>query len=484
MLRSVFFISATGFWLAMMSLLIQREFFQLTPVQTPYEVFALHNQDLREEYHAIYTGDEQIGFNFSVLEALAPSEPDAYELRHQTYLSFLFLGKEREMLVKGKARLNEKLELKNFEFKVSSNEYWTNLKGLITKNNLDLIIEGKEGQPIRKIVPVEGPILLSESLGFIWTPENLKIGKTGRVRVWNPLAMSLEDVSFRVARKETLSYQKQNTEVFVVIVTHGQIDMRIWVSPQGVVLREESPSGFKIQKEESWEIFDSLRKNRSKLPDLPNLYSIAANKTLDHPEQLSFLKVRIKDPSGEKTLEIKRDDLKNTGDFALPVGDQAQTELSPFLEETPFVQSKDPSITATAQEIAGDEKTVIGASLKLMSWVHQTVLPTPTVSIPSARDVLAIKKGDCNEFSVLFTALARALGIPTKMMAGLVYQNGRFYYHAWVEVFAGRWIAIDPTFNQAPADVTHIPLVYGDLKEQAELINQLGQMNVLILETQ
>lgn len=484
MLRSAFFISVTGFWVTMMSLLIQREFFQLTPVQRPYEVFALHNQSLREEYHAIYTGKERIGFNFSVLEALEKSETDAYELRHQTYLSFLFLGKEREMLVKGKARLNEKLELKNFEFKVSSNEYWTTLKGVIAKKNLDLVIEGKTGQPIRKNFPINGPILLSESLGFIWTPENLRLGKTGRVQSWNPLAMSLDDVSFKVARKENIEYQGKTVGVFVVIVTQGGIDSRLWISPQGIVLREESPSGFKIQKEESFQIFDAMRKNRSKLPDLPNLYSIPSNQPLEHPERLSFLKIKIKTQSEEKIFDLRRDDLKNTGEFTRPVDSQKFPDLAPYLEETPFIQIHDPGIVKTAQEIMGDESSAIGASLKLMAWVNQNVIPTPTVSIPSARDVLAIKKGDCNEFSALFTALARAAGIPAKMVAGIVYQNGRFYYHAWVEIFAGRWIGIDPTFAQAPIDVTHIPLVYGDLKEQAELINKLGQMNVIILETQ
>ncbi len=483
MLRSAFFISVTGFWITMMSLLIQREYFQLSPVQTPYEIFALHNQSLREEYHAIYTGKERIGFNFSVLEALKESEPDAYELRHQTYLSFLFLGKEREMLVKGKARLNEKLELKTFEFKVSSNEYWTSLKGTAVKNNLNLVIEGKEGQPIRKIIPIDGPLLLSESLGFIWTPENLKLGKNGRVRLWNPLAMSLEDVTFRVARKEDIEYQGKTVNVFVALITQGGIDSRLWISPQGIVLREESPSGFRIQKEESYEIFEAMRKNRSKLPDLPNLYSIPSNQILEHPERLSLLKVKIKTPSEEKTLDLRRDDLKSTGSFTRPADLQKFSDLAPYLEETPFIQTKDPNILKTAEGITADENTAIGAALKIMTWVNQNIIPSPTVSIPSARDVLAIKKGDCNEFSALFTALARAAGIPAKMVAGIVYQNGRFYYHAWVEIFAGRWIGIDPTFGQAPVDVTHIPLVYGDLKEQAELVNKLGQMNVIILET-
>jgi transglutaminase-like putative cysteine protease len=68
------------------------------------------------------------------------------------------------------------------------------------------------------------------------------------------------------------------------------------------------------------------------------------------------------------------------------------------------------------------------------------------------------------------------------MMAGLVYQNGRFFYHAWPEVFVGQWVGLDPTFGQAPVDVTHIALVSGDLEQQVALVNQIGRIKIMILE--
>ena len=52
--------------------------------------------------------------------------------------------------------------------------------------------------------------------------------------------------------------------------------------------------------------------------------------------------------------------------------------------------------------------------------------------------------GDCNEHTVLFVALARALGLPARTAVGLVYLDGSFYYHAWPEVWLGEWVAVDP----------------------------------------
>ena len=81
----------------------------------------------------------------------------------------------------------------------------------------------------------------------------------------------------------------------------------------------------------------------------------------------------------------------------------------------------------------------------------------------SASEVLRTRSGDCTEHSALFTALARAVGIPVKMVYGVVLNpSGEFFFHNWNEAFAdGKWITIDSTFNIVPADSSRITLIYG-----------------------
>jgi len=50
----------------------------------------------------------------------------------------------------------------------------------------------------------------------------------------------------------------------------------------------------------------------------------------------------------------------------------------------------------------------------------------------------------CNEAATLFVALARSTGLPARTVAGLIYMNGRFYYHAWAEVYLTDWVAVTP----------------------------------------
>ena len=99
-----------------------------------------------------------------------------------------------------------------------------------------------------------------------------------------------------------------------------------------------------------------------------------------------------------------------------------------------------------------------------------------------ATDVLRTKKGDCNEHATLFTALARAAGIPAKIAVGLTYKDGFFYYHAWSEIFAGQWIAVDPTLGQFPADAGHIRLITGDLDRQVQVLPVINKIRIEGLE--
>jgi transglutaminase-like putative cysteine protease len=101
--------------------------------------------------------------------------------------------------------------------------------------------------------------------------------------------------------------------------------------------------------------------------------------------------------------------------------------------------------------------------------------------VPSALDVFEMRRGDANEHTVLFAALARAVGLPARTAAGLVYLDGKFYYHAWPEVYLNGWVAVDPTFGQFPADAAHLRLALGGLARQLELARVIGRLTIEVL---
>jgi transglutaminase-like putative cysteine protease len=178
-------------------------------------------------------------------------------------------------------------------------------------------------------------------------------------------------------------------------------------------------------------------------------------------------------------LTIVKESLENFSAAEIPSKDK---RMAQDLQSSMLIQSDAPELQREAAAIIGEERDGLKAVRQLSSWVYSHLEKRPTLSIPSAMDVWKRRAGDCNEHSVLFAALARAVGIPTRVVAGLLYSDGRFFYHAWNEVYLGRWVTVDALLNQVPADPTHLRLVIGGLDQQVKLVRLIGRLGIRVLD--
>lgn len=161
------------------------------------------------------------------------------------------------------------------------------------------------------------------------------------------------------------------------------------------------------------------------------------------------------------------------------------------IDPTPFLPAADPELVAKAREVVADAPDRLTAARRLNDFVHGYVHKVPTLGVPNGLTVLHTAEGDCNEHTALFVSLARAAGIPSRIAAGLVWSDllgDAFYYHAWPEVELGdgsqgiRWVPVDPTFGQFPADATHLKLVTGDLDKQVEITRVMGKLSLRVAD--
>jgi transglutaminase-like putative cysteine protease len=181
------------------------------------------------------------------------------------------------------------------------------------------------------------------------------------------------------------------------------------------------------------------------------------------------------------TLTVAKEDATMLTSYRLP---QTNPVFAEDLVATPFLQSNHERLRTQVQHILGAEQDAMKATHLLLGWTYNTLAKEPSVGIPTALEALDMKKGDCNEHAVLFTALARAAGIPSRVAAGVVYLNGAFYYHAWSEVWLGQWVSVDPVFNQFPADATHIKFIQGGPEEHLALLKVIGQVGMEVISGQ
>ena len=166
--------------------------------------------------------------------------------------------------------------------------------------------------------------------------------------------------------------------------------------------------------------------------------------------------------------------------YELPSGAQS-TVMAVFLDAEPLLEVTNPEIVTLARRLRGDEKNPRVVAERINKWLYDSLQKTITVGVPSALGTLRARRGDCNEHTQLFVALARAAGIPARVASGLAYLDGKFYYHAWPEIWLERWVAVDPTFGQFPADASHVRFIIGGLAKQAELLRLMGTLRIDVL---
>ncbi len=94
--------------------------------------------------------------------------------------------------------------------------------------------------------------------------------------------------------------------------------------------------------------------------------------------------------------------------------------------------------------------------------------------------MLKSKVGVCRDYAILFAALARRRSVPAKVVSGLLYVNGGFYYHAWVEGYAGKWGPFAATLPTDFVDATHIKLAEGDATSMFGLAKVIGNLKAQI----
>jgi Transglutaminase-like superfamily len=123
-------------------------------------------------------------------------------------------------------------------------------------------------------------------------------------------------------------------------------------------------------------------------------------------------------------------------------------EFAANLGESRYIKPRDPRIVAVAHELTQGKTDAVEAVKAICTWVSTNVEAAYFAETLSGPEVLACRKGTCSEFAALFASLARAAGIPTRIVLGDRIIPGQWGGHMWNEVYVGRWIPVDAGYNE------------------------------------
>jgi transglutaminase-like putative cysteine protease len=95
-----------------------------------------------------------------------------------------------------------------------------------------------------------------------------------------------------------------------------------------------------------------------------------------------------------------------------------------------------------------------------------------SVDARTTDEILKLGTGVCQHYSAVFTAVARALHIPTRMIQGYALGGAKAEGHSWVEIKVNStdWVPLDPQYSlQALPDRTYLPVAEDDTYELATI---------------
>jgi hypothetical protein len=492
-------------WIGVLGWLIGRERFR--PRSTLLSEAAL-NISPGATYYRVLLGGEQIGFASNLVDTL----PDAIRVENAMLLQIPALGELQRVDARTVAELSRTLRLRRFDATLRGDAARFGVRGTVDGDSV-LRIEIESADSRRDMtVPLRGPIVLEGLLPLqLAFGGELAVGQTYNIRMFDPLLLEQRDVAVTITAESTMvvpdsaalpaggavwvAARWDTVHAWRVSQRVSGIEIQAWIDESGQVVHATSPVGFTMERTAFEIAFENFRRRDPSAAslassDIIRQTAIASNATLPDRAAQS-LRVRLGGvelegfdlSGGRQTLEgnvltiTREPSARLDAAYRLPADTLAELRAP-----EPLIQSDDPRIVAQARQIVGRERDPRRAARLLTTWVYDALSKQITLSVPSAVDVLEARRGDCNEHTVLYVALARAAGIPARTAAGLVYVDGSFYYHAWPEVFLGDWVAVDPTFDQFPADAAHLRFTIGGLARQVELIRLIGRLELEVVE--
>jgi len=444
---------------------------------------------LSSEAMSIYSGGERVGASVYTIKR----EGDSAEVYEKTSLRIKLMDKVQDVSTEGTYHLSGG-EVKSFEYGFESPAGGMKVTGEKAEGGYTIRTNSVSGGSEQFFKTSSSPIpaaLIPEWL----SAQSLKPGQEYRVPVMDPLTIvsgggenALLTVHSVKSREKVEVPGLGSFDAWKIVSDISGMEMTSWLTDSGLIVKQEMPPGLTAYKDAEGGGSGGLG-----VFDITDITSIPSNMKLDDPRGTMYLKAEITGLPPEdgfklsdgyrqftdgNIIEIKAGGPGENDSYSLPY----EGGLEEYTGPGPLVDSTAPEIVAAASRITGGEKDPAKAAALINDWVFRNIKKEGTASVPNALDVLKTRSGDCNEHSALYAALARAAGIPTKTVSGTIYIDGRFYYHAWNEVYVGGWVAVDPAFGQMPADATHIKFIEGNLSDTSRIMKAVGKINLDILE--
>ena len=451
----------------------------------------LSKPPLSERWFGIYVDNDRVGF---CRQTIAET-PEGYRMEGDGSVRMNVMGFSRVVSSREIYQVGKNLALRSFEVEQTINGTLSRLTGQVNDTTMRIRNESN-GKVTNKQFRFKGEVYPGPALNLYPMMREIVPGRIHRIVTLDPEEVKLKEVTITVLGEERSPDGQPALKLRNTLYPFVNND--IWMDGEGNTLMETVREGLVTTRAEDPRALGAFVGNvaLSKKDLIYDFSLVRAEPPIKDQGKLTGLTVEVSgwndalpllqgggqivEKSGAGHIIIK------TG-TALPAAPAAPTAgpREEYLMPADKIESDAPQIEAKAKQLATGGKTPMEVVRTLAAWTADWLRDTVDDSGGALASFTA-RTGNCQTHARLYTALARAAGIPTRFVSGLVYQEGKgFLYHSWAEsLIDGRWVSVDPTYNQVPADPTHLKFFEGQRPEDmAPIMAIIGRIRIAVLET-
>jgi hypothetical protein len=442
----------------------------------------------QDYWTGIVFNGEKIGFSH---QQFVPDQ-QRFRISSEAALRLRFLMIDKQFAFISHDWVDERLQLENLEYEYKIDQSRRFIKGQVINNEL-LLEVSNQAHTDKKVLAFEGELVPMNAVYLYPVLHGLEVGK-----VYNYQVFDGETLSIHAVEQTIEAYQSSELfpeKAFKVETEMMGLSTTTWIDVKGLPQFELSLRGTLISALEP-EKFAKEYLTQAALSKSEHFLSyslIPVQNKIENPRNLVTMRVRMSGmPESFEVINTSmqrcnkdnsvwlcqvQQEVNPTSDIQL----MKKAKLEHYLLPSFTVNSTSKQISKLAEEIAGLSTGSGDQAVKIIDWMNVNIEKEVIDSFNSL-DVLKQRKAECQGHSLLFAALARNMGIPTRLLNGVVYSDdyNAFLYHTWVESYIdNRWQAIDPTFGQRHADATHIALIEGeDIAQLTALLPLIGELEI------
>jgi hypothetical protein len=435
----------------------------------------------RELWTGVVFNGDKIGFT---RRSLSKAADGLYEIESEAAIRLRFLGIDKRINLRGLDRVRGDLTLASFRYEHEIDGSPLKVSGASDGKELTLTVEASGSREERKLALAE-PLYPASALSYLPVLRGLAVGRRARFAVFEGETQQLAEADQEVVGWETSKVF--DGPAFWLVTRLLGMETTTWIAADGRPLLDIAMNGvlFSGLEDEATARRYLVEASLSKRDSLID-YSLLRAGPLQAPRSATRMEIVLSGVPGGFALPSEGAqtcrDSRCVVDRTAPL---AQGDPARYLKATLAAPSNFAEIASLAKSIAAGADGEEAKIARIVAWMDANIAKEAVDSF-TAVDVLREKRAECQGHAYLFAALARAAGIPTRVVNGLVYsaEHVGFLYHTWNEAWiAGRgWQPVDATFGQTHADATHLKLIEGEQAgELVPLVTLVGRIKVASL---